>query len=263
MKKLLFLAITIIFLPSIVMAGDLTFSIEQERVFNRKMVYESGEHQKTHGDSSESGNYILEGDSIANSKMDASKTFLKASYAVHPKVNVSAKLGSATADYSHDYIYPDKVEKESFESQSGFAWGAGVDVALMETNLARINLSGEYAAYEADGVVKVDGTDISNFVSHYISSTKVREWNIALKATTAIGRLSPFAGIRYSDVSLENEISGGGEEYSFHVAQKISAEKNVGIILGTSIAITDSLSVNIEGRAIDETALNTGIAYRF
>lgn len=274
MKKLILFLLSVVIviavaaIPSESQAEGLTLSVEHERVFNREMVYENGRYYMNVGDFySESGDYVGEGNSIANPMMDASKTFLKASYAIHSRIDAFIKLGTATVDYSYDYI-SDITEKETFHGDHGdFAWGVGAEAMLVELNKIKISASGEYVTYKTDGRVKIDGVDAEEFIDSYTSSMKVREWNAALKASTTMGIFEPFAGVRYSDVKLENEISAHGEEfgipYSIRVEQEASAEKNWGVLLGTKVSLSDSLFLNIEGRYFDETALKAGIAYNF
>lgn len=261
-------------------AGGLTLSIEHERMFNREMVYQHGTAGMTFGEESFSGDFVGEDDSIANSKMDSEEAYLKASFKINPKIDVFAKLGVAKVDWEHDYVSTFITEKETFSGDNNaFAWGVGADIELIEISAIKLNLDGQYVAWESDGQYKIDGTDLAQYITEgmdnisfdYTSTTKVKKWHVGLRASTTMGRFSPYAGVRYSDVRIENKTEGGGTisyddttiPFSLRAEQTHSAEKNVGIILGTAVNLTDSLSLNIEGRAIDETSLKTSLAYHF
>lgn len=41
------------------------------------------------------------------------------------------------------------------------------------------------------------------------------------------------------------------------------ADNNVGVFIGSDYNITKNLSVNVEGRFIDETAMSIGATYKF
>ncbi len=128
-------------------------------------------------------------------------------------------------------------------------------------------MSGDYLRYKVDGKYKVDGADLSDpsmLGVPYKAETEIEEWQLALTAGYKMDKITPYGGLKYSDVSLETEVAwddpvGGPSK----VEQEFDSDKNFGIFAGVDIDIIKNLGVNIEGRVIDETALTVGVKYKF
>ncbi len=139
---------------------------------------------------------------------------------------------------------------------------------------------GQYMRYKVDGDFKVDGKDFDQATLDVLrpldpnatfssdSETEIQEWQVALYVNQTFGQFSPYAGIKYSDFKADFELEGSGQfsglPLSYKGEGKAKADKNFGVFLGTDIyLIPNQLSINIEGRFIDETSGTFGLTYKF
>lgn len=172
----------------------------------------------------------------------------------------------------YKYVSPGSPDqKVEFDGDYGFAWGAGAKLLFFQSpGGLRILGDTQYIEYEVEGDVKTDGVDLARALAPatYESKTKIKEWQVALYVNKTIGPFSPYLGIKYSDLRGKNEtdVSGysGGIPYSYKAERKAKADDNVGAFLGTDFSvIANQLSVNIEGRFLDETAGTVGVNWKF
>jgi len=131
-----------------------------------------------------------------------------------------------------------------------------------------------------DGDFRVDGRDFDQSLEEELRlldpsatfssdpKTEIKEWQVALYVNQNFGNLSPYAGVKYSNLEADWELDGSGQlfgmEYSYKAEGDLEADDNFGVFLGTDIyIIPNQLSINIEVRFIDETAGTIGVNYRF
>ena len=102
----------------------------------------------------------------------------------------------------------------------------------------------------------------------------IREWQVALLAATEIdisgsGReevlgvstIIPYAGVKYSDLNGRLRLSWTSGNYNN--PGKIDAADNVGVFAGCDFVGPNSVSLSLEGRFVDETAITAGLAVLF
>lgn len=155
-----------------------------------------------------------------------------------------------------------------WETDSDLAWGAGgtliiyaKEIVVREKGLFTIGVDGRFRRSELDvDTVVLDGKTYP-LSGPYVTSTKFKcdEWQVAVELTYQADRFIPYAGIKYSDVSGETAATISGKKYD----KDLGADDNVGIFAGCDILIADSMSVYVEGRFVDETALSAGATIRF
>ena len=66
-------------------------------------------------------------------------------------------------------------------------------------------------------------------------------------------------GVKYSDSDGEGRAATRG----ITIIENLDADDNFGVFVGADIILIDSISVNVEGRFVDEEALSVGCAVRF
>lgn len=158
--------------------------------------------------------------------------------------------------------------KVEWETETEFAWGVGTTVLLYETTIdlmgngiLRLGVDGKFRYSNPDvEEITIDGT-VYKLSDAGVSNVnlELKEWQVALGISYQIDRFLPYIGVKYSDVDGEAKGTYSGTTYK----ENLKADDNIGIFVGTDILITDSMSVNVEGRFIDEQALTVGALIRF
>ncbi len=189
---------------------------------------------------------------------------------VHTNVDLFLKLGMANANVTVNYPTSSSVRKVEYEGGYKFpAYGIGAKAKLFEP-MEGLRVMGDAQIFytEVDNTIKVDGKEYKTYnpsTSSYSSKSKFQEFQVALYVNQTMGQFSPYLGIKYSDLkgTVENNFtyttgstgSGRGD---------VKGDSNFGIFLGTDIyAISNQLSINVEGRFLDEIAGTLGLNYRF
>ena len=263
--------------------GKFSLGLEYDGVFDRDMDWKSGSVTSTGpGGGTVTESLPDERESIQDMEVDSNRIFLKGTLGLHPNVDMFVKLGMASTNWEamlKEPEYPD--EKFEFEDDWDFAWGIGAKIKIFETpGGLRFMADGQYLSYKVDGDVKVDGKDLDQLILEEFrlwdpmatfssdSEIEIKEWQVALYVNQTFGNFSPYAGIKYSECDVDFELNGSGQlsgdPYSMKVKGDAEADDNFGIFLGTDIyVIPNQLSINIEGRFLDETAGTIGVNYRF
>ena len=148
----------------------------------------------------------------------------------------------------------------------GFAWGLGTKVILLDFgNGLRIGTDAVYRKAE----VELEAISL-NGVKYYKGDYPLRfdgtfaEWQFAIGVSKEFSghnfKVVPYGGVKYSDVEVWAEASSDGETY---VSPEVGSDKVFGVFFGTDLFVSDDLSVNLEGRLIDEQAVSVSCTYRF
>ncbi|VAX29250.1 hypothetical protein MNBD_NITROSPIRAE02-13 [hydrothermal vent metagenome] len=263
-------------------AGKFSLGVEYDGVTNRDLKWKSGTMSMTYLGVTDSDTIPSAGDSIEDMEAESNRIFLKGTVGVHPNVDVFVKLGMADADWKMTEKSPGSPDsKTEFNGDWDLAYGIGAKAKLFQTpGGLRVMADAQYLRYEVDGKLKTDGTEFDQDILADLRSTdpnatfsstkktKVQEWQVALYVNKTIGKFSPYGGVKYSDFKADLELDGSGQylgdPFSIKIDGKSEADKNFGIFLGTDIyVIPNKLSVNLEGRFIDETAFTIGANYKF
>ncbi len=185
----------------------------------------------------------------------------KVSYGLLDWLDVYAKLGAAEYD-SKDNIYVSGAKTESGKSKGGmnFAYGLGIKGVHSFKNNWLIGCDLQYL--RSNGETKITNTTIATGA---VSSTTYKsalgqEWHVAPYVGYKLGNFVPYLGVRYSDLSAKTKKPS---DSGWTDNNKSEADNNVGVFLGTDYKIGKNLSLNIEGRFVDETAMSLGATYRF
>ena len=259
-----------------------SLGVEYDGIFERNMEWDSGTLSRTQPGISFTEPFPPSGTSIEDMEADSSRLFVKGTLGLHPNVDIFVKLGTANANWEANVKDPGSPdEKIQFDDEWDLAWGVGAKVKIFETpGGLRFITDAQYLSYEVDGDFKIDGRHWdqkileelllldpnANFSSE--SKTKIEEWQVAVYVNRTFGNLSPYIGVKYSNLNMDFELDGSGQVSGAPVLLTIDgkseAEDNFGIFLGTDIyLIPNRFSVNIEVRFIDETAGTIGMNYRF
>lgn len=188
----------------------------------------------------------------------------KAGLVVGEKAILYGIFGAGSAEYEFELL-SNEVE---WKTETGMVWGAGAtfilyekEIAVREKGMLRVGIDGRYRVSDLDldkvvfGGVNYDPSDAA--LSGVTFDCK--EWQVALEVAYQTGKITPYAGVKYSDIEGKAEATILGTEYS----RNFEPRENVGVFAGADILITDSVSVYAEGRFFDESALSAGGTIRF
>jgi opacity protein-like surface antigen len=208
-------------------------------------------------------------DFVFNRELDASGEDLeidqlnmyaaRLSYTLEKRAEFYCLLGAANGVWKESYAGANL----KYETETAFAWGIGATVYLYEfENGIQLGLDGSYRSSEPDvDSITLNGIRYS-IPSGGVSDVNIEygEWQVALGISKQIDKFVPYGGIKYSDVKTSLEATISGTTYS---SDDVSSDMIFGIFLGCDYVVHDNISLGIEGRFIDETALNVRGIYRF
>jgi hypothetical protein len=153
------------------------------------------------------------------------------------------------------------------ETKHDFVWSIGGTAMLYETKagemgdgIFRIGVDGRYRKIDLDlDKLTVGGTTYKLSDFGVSGDCDMKEWQVALGLSYQIQQFIPYVGVKYSDLRGKLALKTPTDEAS----GKFRADKKVGFFVGGDLAINDTVSANIEGRFIDETAMSFGLLCRF
>lgn len=82
------------------------------------------------------------------------------------------------------------------------------------------------------------------------------DWQLDLLCSKKFGRFTPYAGGKASVFEHVYRVNKGDRK-------RVSPKYNGGVIAGFDMKVRDNVTVNVEGRFIDEDAVSAGIYYSF
>jgi opacity protein-like surface antigen len=177
------------------------------------------------------------------------------------RMDIYTILGYATDLECHVKIGGSDIK---YDLEDKFVWGIGFNTIIYEWEDEEICifLDGNYRNikdidYET---ITVDGTVYSKSQLGSSLDAEWEEWQISLGISKKFGYFTPYLGIKYSDVVASAKVTISGTTYDL---DDTDSDKNFGIFIGTLINLTDNLSLNVQGRFIDETAVGVELSFKF
>jgi len=219
--------------------GKVAIGLDQEFVFNRDIEFDKA-------------NWDLGTISINKVKISSlSRTMAKTSYGVLDNLDVYVKLG--LADFKSETSYSGaRTGKSIYDAKNAFAYGLGMKGVYDLANDWLIGADLQYLRHRHNWSPKGDRSGEGD-------KATIQEWQIAPYLAKRLGNFVPYAGVKYSDVRMKTRWAGkdAGDW------EKYKAKDNFGMFAGTGYKLNDQLSLNVEGRFIDETAISFGCTYKF
>lgn len=181
------------------------------------------------------------------------------------KVIVYGLLGGAY----YETKFNDEGSEVKIETKNDLAWGIGATAILYETKIEqfgsptlRFGVDGRYRSTELDvDKIIIDGTEYK-IPSGSVTAVSIeyKDWQIAGEVSSQWGRFIPYVGVKYSDMDAKASMTVSGTTYT---DDNFKLKHNVGVFVGADLLALDSMSLNVEGRFINEEALTLGCAVRF
>lgn len=194
----------------------------------------------------------------ANTEIKGQWYFGKVSISPIEKIDIYGLIG--TADLKIDNW---TTNDYTLETDRALAWGGGATILLYETEeygdgILRLSLDGSYRQYEP-GIEKVkkSGSEVTGILE---KEFEYREWQVGVGVSYTLDSLTPYLGVKYSDCESKMRL----HEPAANITKKTANSKDVvGVFVGVDYLFAENIALNLEGRLIDETALNVGMKINF
>lgn len=211
----------------------------------------------------------IKASAAVNSEITNAQWYMgKISCVLFNRVEPYVKLGVAHMNVK----WNEDGKNAKLESDNGFAWSLGSKALVWDFERPNLRLV-------ADGYYRI--ADLSAEKGYYNGATLamepansrffIREWQISLIAATDIDvsamsdasdflgvtRIVPYAGVKYSDISGRLRMIWTSGNYNN--PGQIRSKHKFGLVAGCDFVGPNSVSLNLEGRFIDETAITAGL----
>ena len=129
-----------------------------------------------------------------------------------------------------------------------FAGGYGFRMRFYDSPDSGVRLVGGFHHISVHPQDKtVDGRRYESFLD---------DWQLDLLCSKQLGKFTPYAGGKGSVFEHVYRVDKGDR-------RRVSPRYNGGVIAGFDVKVKDDVTVNVEGRFIDENAISGGVYYTF
>lgn len=195
-----------------------------------------------------------------NAKIEGNLYTAKLLFSSAEKFDLYVNLGHA-----RDIEYKANILGSSvkFDLEDEFVWGTGISyVFTSQDDPLQIGIDGNYRRItdmDYTGLCVDDATYSKSQLGGKVNA-KWREWQVALIVGKKFDLFIPYVGVKYSDVKASAKAIVSGSTYDLG---STDSKHKVGVFAGCSIVPVEQLSIDIQGRFIDETAITAGVSYKF
>lgn len=174
-------------------------------------------------------------------KMRLFQHFFTMSLGIFSWLSIDGKLGIGDVR-STGGIYP------TVKYDYGFSGAYGFRVRLLKQDTHKVNLVAGFQHIS----VHPPGKNVDSDKNQVI----VDDWQGSVLVSKRMGNFDPYLGVKISECDLIHKLNETGRK-------RRKSYLSGGVFLGADYYIRDNVKVNLEGRFIDETAFNCGVAYIF
>jgi len=237
--------------PKIQGQGKISTTAEWSYIFGRDLDFEKATRPPGYD------NYIPENFRIVKGR----NVTAKVSYGIFNTMDIYAKLGVANYDFKGDVFVGDaKRVEEDLSTGNDFLYGGGLKFAYEFKEGWIIGTDAQYltSAHNINfrAINKISGA-VS--IAKY-TDCRIQEWQVAPYIAKKIANFTPYVGVRYSDLRMTQARPNDSKRWDNLV---FNADCNVGVFTGLDLDFAKNFTLNIEGRFVDETAINVSAGYRF
>ena len=162
-------------------------------------------------------------------------------------------LGEAyTADFDDEAIFGIGANVLIYRWDNGFEVGASASYRQADMNIERVAI--DTNTYQKSALTSIQNGELT-------------EAQAAIEVAYKTEYLVPYVGIKYSDIEVDSKFTVGGAERN---ASGRNSQQVVGAFAGLTIMPvldgvekSENVTINIEGRFIDEEAVSVGFSYQF
>jgi len=160
-------------------------------------------------------------------------------------------------------------ETIKYEFDDDFLWGIGGNALIYRwDNGLEVGVNAAYR--QADMTLSKAYVDSAQYDIADLTNVKdgeYQDYHVACELAWKTEHLIPYIGVRYSDIEVDGYFEEGGEAKN---AQGENSSENIGAFVGVTITPrfegspkSEQISINLEGRFIDEEAFSVGVNYKF
>lgn len=148
-----------------------------------------------------------------------------------------------------------------YTTKDALVWGVGTTILVHEiTDRLALGLDVKYRQTNPSiDRVSVDGNNFSLDDAGVSVDCDYAEWQASLGLCRVSEHFLGYGGIKYSDVRASFEVEAGGVDEE----KTVNSAHNIGAFLGIEYVITESTTIGIEGRFIDEQAYTLFLTAHF
>lgn len=163
-------------------------------------------------------------------------------------------------------------ENVRYQYDDDFLWGVGGSALIYRwENGIEVGASASYRSADMClSEVQYDtqnGSVIRTKSQITARDGELQEWQAAVEVGWRTRLITPYLGVKYSDVEVDGDFTIDGETRN---ASGRNASMNAGVFVGCTITPkipsmpkSEQLALNVEGRFLDEEAVNFGVTYKF
>lgn len=137
------------------------------------------------------------------------------------------------------------------ESDPAAAYSIGVKGVHKAENNILYGIDLQYSYSENDNEISIAGGAVTD-----TGEVEYNAFHVASFIGYQTGQFIPYAGLRYSEATYEHDFATLGRI-------DFEADDNIGVFAGTDFLSTDDVTLNIEARFIDATALTISALRKF
>ena len=241
--------------------GKFSIGLDGEYIFSRKLEKESMNY----------GGLFAWEQAIKIQKLYRGS--VKLSYGLTDNLDIYCRLGEAGFNYSRVDMIGGYLAgvlpawgSAKIKGANAFLWALG---AKGSYNLARTWLLGWDAQYlthtnfyKGNGYIANALFGPNHMPISWNGKMTFNEWHFAPFLAKRIGYFTPYVGGRYSYLQVYDKVRDN-TDYPLEQSRRYHSEDNFGAFCGLDLNLGNHLSMNVEGRFIDETAISFATAYKF
>lgn len=231
--------------------GKIATTLEWSYIFNRDLDFEKATRPAGQNAAQPLNFRITRGYDIAT----------KISYGIFDFMDLYLKLGVANYGLKGDvFVGGAKRVEENLSARNAFLYGGGAKLAYPLKDGWVIGFDAQY----------LNSNHVLDFRAHNLATGAtatakygvcwLQEWEAAPYIAKKIKNFTPYFGARYSGFRMEQKNPHDPLRWDNLI---FNADTNVGVFTGIDWDLAKSFKLNVEGRFIDETAINLGATYKF
>ena len=203
---------------------------------------------------------------IDTGEFEMSALLARIGVSVLDRFNVYIDVGQAQ-DMQYKYVILGESYTADFDDETILGIGANALIYRWDNGLE----VGAGASYRQADMsleqVTIDSNVYQKSALTLIQNGEFEETQVAIEVAYKTDYFAPYLGVKYSDVEVDSKFTVGGAERD---ASGKSSQKVIGAFAGLTIMPvldgvekSENVTINIEGRFMDEEAISVGISYQF
>jgi hypothetical protein len=173
-------------------------------------------------------------------KLRSQQQFYGMSYGVFDWLSIDAKAGGGN-------IRQHPVGSDEIDYPTSFAGGYGFRVRLLDRSNWKMVFGFQHISVHPKSV----------HLGEEKNSAILDDWQTSLLASYSFKRITPYLGTRWSRVDYIHKVNGERKRWNSDFT------KDIGLIYGFDIPISEKIWLNLEGQALDSDAFAASINYSF